>query len=154
MIKKIFISTGLIILILIIAVIGYYYFLYKEPVDDQKSEAQTGQEEALEESEPESLIGPDDIASLPANVILSASAITVTEGESIDFTWSADEATFYNFRVRPSEGDWMAWVDVPLEHSSIPFSIAGVYDVQIQACNDFGCIESNIVTIMVTSTAD
>jgi len=44
MIKKIFISIGLIVLILIIAA-AYYYFIYQNPVENQNSEEQTSQEE-------------------------------------------------------------------------------------------------------------
>jgi len=108
---------------------------------------QTDQKEALEGSESEPLI---EFNNAPSNVILSASVTTIIEGENIDFTWSADEVTFYNIRMRPDKRDWMDWASIPLERSSIPFNIAGKYDVQIQACNNLGCTESSIIPIIIT----
>tara|TARA_Y100000031_G_scaffold143446_1_gene173908 strand:- start:2448 stop:2990 length:543 start_codon:yes stop_codon:yes gene_type:complete len=154
-------STFITIGILVIGLIAVgYYFSYQKPdlVDEQGQESEESQESQQDQPsqvDEEFLVEEEVFTSVPSEVALSASVATATEKEGVDLILSANDVSSYDGRVRhtDSESDWMEWFDV-FEPLSIPFNIAGTYDIQIQACNNVGCTESNVVTVVITSATE
>lgn len=113
--KKTFISTGLIILILIIAAIGYYYLLYEEPVDD-KDQAQE------QESESQAVVEESNVPenTVPENIIIdgifqkaedNSMYIQVEDKEEVI---KLTEETIFSEMILSSEGEIVEEKDINL----------------------------------------